>query len=348
MLIFVVRQDGLRVVQGDRNVAAITQRVRLLRDVWGSPSGQWKWGLDASRALHHTLIAPVRDAGLLVGVRRLTIVPHGISGQVPFAALVDEKSGRYLVQDYAVTMLPSASALPVLREHRNAADGGTLAGRAIGLAPFPDELPATKQEVAAFQASMPGAIVRTGADATEQAMRHALSNPGVVHVATHGVLNVRNPMFSRIELARGGAFTSDDDGRLEVHELLGLRIRSSLVFLSGCETGASQEWSDDPVRGAAELTLAQAFLSAGAANVIVTLWRIDDAGAAAFADRFYRELPRQGLAEALATAQRSMSTDPRYESPYYWAGYFLSGGGRAQEAPASSVSISSGKGEKSR
>ena len=122
----------------------------------------------------------------------------------------------------------------------------------------------------------------------------------------------------------------------------GLTIRSPLVFLSGCETGAGQEWTDDPVRGAAELTLAQAMLSAGAVNVVLTLWRIDDAGAAAFAGRFYDALPRRPLAEALAQAQRGMARDARYASPYYWAGYLLSGAGRlgpgAQTGHALSVS----------
>jgi CHAT domain-containing protein len=289
------------------------------------------------------LIAPVAAAGLLGGVRRLTIVPHGILGQAPFAALVDDKSGRYLMQDYAISMLPSAAALPVLRQQRNTR-GADIVGPAVGFAPFPDELPATKQEVAAFQASMPKATLRTGSEATELELRRALATPGMVHVATHGVLNVRNPMFSRIELARSGAFTPDDDGRLEVHELLGLGIRSDLVFLSGCETGAAQEWTDDPVRGAAELTLAQAFLSAGTANVVVTLWRIDDAGAAAFAREFYRALPHESIADAVASAQRTMATDPRYANPYYWAAYILSGAGLGtgpQEAAASSVSNSS-------
>lgn len=344
LLIFVITRDGLHVVQQDAKPAAITQRVRLLRDLWGSPSGQWKWGLAASRALHRSLIAPVRAAGLLSSVRRLTIVPHGILGQAPFAALVDEQSGRFLMQDYSITLLPSAAAVPVLRGQRD--EAARLPNHAIGLAPFPDELPSTKQEVEAFQASMPGATVRTGPDATEQVLRRALANQGIVHVATHGVLNVRNPMFSRIELARPAAFSANDDGRLEVHELLGVGIQSALVFLSGCETGAGQEWSDDPVRGAAELTLAQAILSAGAANVVLTLWRIDDAGAAAFATQFYRALPRQSLAEAVATAQRSMAADARYGSPYYWAGYLLSGGS-AQESRRASVSTSSGLRERS-
>jgi CHAT domain-containing protein len=121
------------------------------------------------------------------------------------------------------------------------------------------------------------------------------------------------------------------------------------VFLSGCETGAGQEWSDDPVAGAAELTLAQAFLSAGAATVVLTLWRIDDAGAAAFAGQFYRALPRQSLAHAVAAAQRAMAADGQYQSPYYWAGYILNGAGwgrRAQEAGVSSVSTLSGMRER--
>jgi hypothetical protein len=141
------------------------------------------------------------------------------------------------------------------------------------------------------------------------------------------VVNARNPVFSRIELARPSPATLDDDGRLEVHEILGLTIRSPLVFLSGCETGANRGWSDDPVRGTGDLTLAQAVLAAGAPNVITTLWRIDDAGAAEFAARFYRRLQASTVASALAEAQREMAADPRYASPYYWAGYTLSGTG---------------------
>ena len=148
-------------------------------------------------------------------------------------------------------------------------------------------------------------------------------------MATHGVLNARNPMFSRLELARPrGRGGSGDDGRLEAHELLGLVVRSPLVFFSGCETGAGRFWTDDPARGTGDHTLAQAALSAGATNVISTLWRIDDAGAAEFARRFYTQLARHPVSAALAAAQREMAADPRYESPYFWAGYTLSGEGR--------------------
>jgi CHAT domain-containing protein len=98
---------------------------------------------------------------------------------------------------------------------------------------------------------------------------------------------------------------------------------------------------DDPLKGTAELTLAQAFLSTGAANVILTLWRINDVGAGEFAKAFYANLPRLGISDALADAQRRMAANPRYENPYFWAGYVLAGSG-AQEPGNASVSVISG------
>lgn len=339
LIVFVVTRAGLNVVQHAIASGVLTQRVRLLHDLWGTPGTNWQWGLGAARALDDALIAPVRDAGLLRGVRTLLIVPEGVLAQVPFPALVDAKTQRYLVQDFAITMLPSASALPTLR--REQASTSSAAGRGVGFAPFPAELPATRGEVDAFRALLPRATVRLGAQATEAELRRSFTLGVPVHVATHAMINARNPMFSRIELARPREARSEDDGRLEVHEILGLAVRSPLVFLSGCETGAASEWMDDPVKGTAELTLAQALLSAGAANVILTLWRIDDAGAGAFAQAFYSSLARRTASDALAEAQRRMSTDARFGNPYYWAGYLLAGA-TAQDSSSASVSEVSG------
>ena len=339
VIVFVVTRGGLNVVQHEVAAAVLTQRIRLLHDLWGMPNADWKWGFGAAKALDDALIAPVRDAGLLQGVRRLLIVPEGILGQVPFPALVDAKTHRYLVQDVAVTIVPSAGALPTLRHERELASPAP--GGGVGFAPFPNELPATRGEVDAFRALLPRAEIRLGAQATEADLRRSLTLGVPVHVATHAVINARNPMFSRIEMARPRVARPEDDGRLEVHELLGLAVRSPLVFLSGCETGARYEWMDDPVKGTAELTLAQALLSAGAANVVLTLWRIDDAGAGTFAKTFYSALSRLTPDDALAETQRQMSTDARYGNPYYWAGYLLAGAD-AQDSTSTSVSLLSG------
>jgi CHAT domain-containing protein len=166
-----------------------------------------------------------------------------------------------------------------------------------------------------------------GGAATEGRLRRALAAGAVVHVATHGVMNARNPLFSRLELATPETGSDQDNGRFEVHELLDLHFRSPLVFLSGCETGLGTAWSTQFEAGQDYTTIAQALLFAGARNVIATLWRIDDEGAAQFATRFYAARQALGTPEALARAQREMMADPRWRSPYLWAAYEVSGGG---------------------
>jgi CHAT domain-containing protein len=157
----------------------------------------------------------------------------------------------------------------------------------------------------------------------------------MAHVASHGVLNRMNPLFSRIELNPGRHQSPIDDGRLEVHEVLGIQIRSPLVFLSGCETGLGPGGSRRYAPGEDYATLAAAFLAAGARQVVATLWAIPDSGAAVFAGRFYEELTRADPAEALATTQRIQLADGRFRHPYYWAGYRLAGvGSRAQRNTA--------------
>jgi CHAT domain-containing protein len=343
LVTFAATHSELRVFRHDVDPRSFTQRVWLLRDLWGTGAGEWRDGLPASRALYRALIAPVENADMLRDVTRLVIVPLGVMTQVPFAALAGGNDGEFLVRRYEVVLQPSSRSLVAVRDDDDSVRvaSGSLPGEAF--APFPTDLPATEIEAAAFRASSSGWTAHVGRDATEMAVRRAMGTTAVVHVATHGVVNARNPVFSRIELVRPPLATLDDDGRLEVHEILGLTIRSPLVFLSGCETGANRGWSDDPVRGTGDLTLAQAVLAAGAPNVITTLWRIDDAGAADFAARFYRRLATGSVSTALAGAQRDMAADPRYASPYYWAGYTLSGTGdlRPQSTSPPSVSQSS-------
>jgi CHAT domain-containing protein len=136
-----------------------------------------------------------------VGVRSLLIVRRAILAQVPFPALVDAKNAaipRAGLRDHSAAV----GEARFRRLRREPASSSLAGGRGVGLAPFPGELPATRGEVDAFRTLLPHATVRLGAEATEAELRRSLTLGVPVHVATHAMINARNPMFSRIEMAR--------------------------------------------------------------------------------------------------------------------------------------------------
>ena len=325
--VFVLRRDGLHALDLRAPAEELTARVRLARDMVGRrEGGQADQVLEA---LHELILAPVRDAGLLTGMRRLVLVPHGVLAYLPFAALREPVTGRYLAEDYATSILPSAAALPALAG-RPAPGRIRIAGE--GFAPSPTDLPATRAEMEAFQQAVPGAALRIGAAATEAEARRAFERAGIVHIASHGKMNLINPLYSLVNLAPGQSGEGGDDGALEVHELLHMRIGSRLVYLSGCETGLGQTWGTWYRAGEDYATLGQALLFAGAGAVVATLWRIDDQAAAVLAERFYQHYRSMPPRDALTQAQRDLIANPRFSNPYYWAGHTLIGGAVAGRA----------------
>jgi CHAT domain-containing protein len=326
LVTFVVTQRSIRALGTPISDDALSSRVRLARDLVGRRESTPAAQRAVLSGLYDVLIAPAKRGGLLDGIRTLAIVPHSVLAYLPFAALIEPRTERYLVQDFDLFALPSGSSLPGVR---NAPSPDTRLETAV-FAPFPTDLPGTGAEAEAIGHLTAASLRYLGANATESTLRAKLAEPRIVHVATHGVLNARSPMFSRIELARASSVADpSNDGRLEVHEVLDLTIRSPLVFLSGCETGNGNAWSTSFARGDDYATLAEAFLYAGARNVISTLWRIEDRAAASFATTFYSGLGTKTPVEALGMAQRATLASRDYASPYYWAAYVTSGDGRS-------------------
>ena len=326
LLIFVARSNSLTQLSSPITEGEIAGRVRIARGIAAKRGNVNTRDNAVFRALDELLIAPVEKSHAISGVKRLVIVPHASLTYVPFAALIAQ-DGKYLSDRYSILHASSAASLA---SGRAASAAQPRSSRAIVLAPFPDLLPATRREARDVERSLSSTRVLLGASATEGALRSALTQSSIVHVASHGVLNTRNPLFSRIELARSsrpGVSSSIDDGRLDIHELLGLNVVSRLVFLSGCETGVGSAWSTDFARGDDFATLAQAFLFSGAREVVATLWRLDDEAAAVFASAFYKNMKVVPPAEALARAQLEVRRDPRMKAPYYWAAYTLTGSG---------------------
>ena len=279
------------------------------------PARDWR---PSARRLYERLIAPVESARLLTGKQRLIVVPHAELHYLPFAALLRPGPPEQpLVQRYIVEYVPSASVWLRLRDRtRRTAGVGALA-----LAPRPNALPGSLAEIEAVRrAFRERAAALVGAAATESAFRTLAPQRDVVHLATHGVLNKHNPLFSFVQLEPGAG----DDGRLEVHEVFGLNLQARLLVLSACQTGVGAGTTADVPAGDDWVGFVNAFLLAGAGNVLGTLWPVEDVSTARLMTHFYQQLGAgRSEAEALALAQRAALREPASSHPFYWAGFTL-------------------------
>jgi CHAT domain-containing protein len=145
----------------------------------------------------------------------------------------------------------------------------------------------------------------------------------VLHIATHGVLNADRPDLSGVLLSLVDREGRPQQGFFSAADAARLQLATELVVLSGCRTALGREVNGEGIVG-----LTRGFLYAGAARVMASLWKIDDAATAGLMRRLYRGLlgaPRQSPAAALRSAQLALLRQPAYRHPYYWAGFQLYG-----------------------
>ena len=319
-LVFVVTRDTVAGLDLELSHDALTAQVDFARSRLASPKEaaarrDWRAPL---RRLYSQLIGPVEASGLLSGKRRLLIAPHAELHYLPFSALV--RAGppeQLLIERYLVDYVPSASVWLRLRDRSRASPSQGI----LALAPRAAVLPGSRSEVAAIK-RIYGARAQTmvGSSATEPAFRSLASNREIIHLATYGVLNKHNPLFSYVELGKAPG----EDGRLEVHEVFGLSLNARLLVLSACQTGLAAGALSDVPPGDDWVGLVQGFLYAGAGNVVATLWPVADVATARLMELFYGELATGGSeTEALAQAQRAALRDPLTAHPFYWAGFTL-------------------------
>lgn len=273
-------------------------------------------------ALYGLLIAPI--AAKLAGVDRLIVVPDRELQTIPFAALYDARRGRYLVDDFAVSVAPSAAWVLQPRIPRN-----LTAALVIGDPHNEDEpsLPEAAREAKAIAAMYDSSTLLVGETATRERFIMAAARSGLIHYAGHAQSDAADP-FGSLHFASDRA---NESGDLDANAIAALHLSNSpLVVLAACGTmrGDSEHVEGMP-------SIARAFLAAGARNVVGTLWEVDDDMVAPLFRRMHREL-RLGrdTAAALRIAQVALAHDPdsRLRHPATWAPVELLG--YSNEVPA--------------
>jgi CHAT domain-containing protein len=161
-----------------------------------------------------------------------------------------------------------------------------------------------------------------GAAATETVVKQLPRETGILHVASHGILNTASPLDSALVLAPAAGADDEDNGLLQAWEVFEhVRVDADLVVLSACDTGLGRTFAGEGLLG-----LTRAFQFAGARAVAATLWTAPDEATASLMDAFYEALRRGHPSdEALALAQRRLLASPATAHPFSWAAFVLDG-----------------------
>jgi CHAT domain-containing protein len=188
-----------------------------------------------------------------------------------------------------------------------------------------NRLPFTRKEAERILALVPSPQEMQALDfAASRALATSsvLSQYQIVHFATHGILNSKNPELSGVVLSLVDEKGTPENGFLRLHDIFNLNLPTELVVLSACETGLGQE-----VKGEGLIGLTRGFMYAGTPRVLVSLWSVNDEATSELMSRFYKKMLQEKLqpAAALRAAQIEMLQNPQWKQPYYWAAFTLQG-----------------------
>jgi CHAT domain-containing protein len=317
LLLYELTPDGFAIFLVDARSVAV-QRVRVARHDVRRLVASFEKAiarrepatvvLQRSAAVRRLLLLPVAD--WLRCYQRLIIIPDRFLFNVPFAALYDADTRKYLIETHVVTVAPGATGLST-RSRRGFASLQPALIIADPARPDSPSLPSSRAEADSIAALYDRATQLVGPDASVGAFVRLAAQARLIHYAGHARADqiAGNMLFSATAPGGDDVLTAANVAKLRLH-------RAPLVVLAACGTlrGKTEHIEGMP-------SLARAFLSAGARSVIGTLWDIPDEQSASFFRELHRRLKGDAdAARALAETQRALlHRDGRLADPATWA-----------------------------
>ncbi len=360
--IFIVTRNAFEMVPSSINSAQVA---RLVGDYVSDITNKISLSevSDEARELYHLLIEPIE--GRIARNTKLCIVPDKALHFLPFAALKDA-SDHYLIESFRLTYAPSASVfIRCLNEDRAKAIVGPERLLAVGNPEFDKEefpelhnLTDAQREAEESSRSYVNPTVLVGPEATEPAVREAMRQCNVAHLALHCLVEEQSPWMAALVLASPAASQkphrpiSDDerlesgdstrgtgaaiemgnvqavpddpnDGLLYLSEVYNLNLpHTRLVILSACNSALGHYYG-----GEGMVSLIHPLIAARVSTVVASLWFVESQATSDLMIEFHkrRKAGSERAADALRAAQLWMLENGRAH-PYYWASFIVVGG----------------------
>ncbi len=291
--------------------------------------GRWNAAVrrsDARRDLEcEAALAALRDlvwkpliASIPTETEEMVLAPDGALNFVPFAVLPE--GAGFLAERFRLRIVATGRDLCrpardpagsrrrlVVFANPNLTSSSAANGKYAALR-FPP-LPGSAKEASAILTSAKATGWETelydGAEASKDRLL-ALAAPRVLHLATHGFFLSPDPAAGgrANAMQRSGLALSAAGGTgiVTAEDVSGLDLRGTwLVTVSACESGAGDVQAGEGVLG-----LRRGFALAGARDLVLTLWPVEDEAASAFMRAFVPPALESGDASgAFISAQRA-------------------------------------------
>ncbi len=244
----------------------------------------------------------------------LIVIPDGILNYLPFESL--SNGSRYMIEDKSISYANSATLLKHLnaKSYKNKdilAFAPSFSGRHTSLK-------SSENEVQNILDYFKGQLYK-GVNATLKTFNLKSSSFGIVHLATHAIIDDENPEDSHLVFSSKEGIDS-----LLTRDIYMMNVNADLVTLSACQTDIGRLR-----KGEGMISLSRAFFYAGAASIVSTKWQVNDRSTSDIMGYFYKHLSEgQKKDEALRSAKTDFFKkykDTGYIHPYWWSGIAVSG-----------------------
>ncbi|ELR72208.1 hypothetical protein C900_01762 [Fulvivirga imtechensis AK7] len=297
--------------------------------------------LETAHQLYKLLFEPV--ASYLEKDDQIIIVPDGNLWYLNFDLLLQEHvSGKpfqdlaYLIRDYSISYTNSANHFFINDDlsgikdapgkclafsYSNDASSTNSSIDFSVLRNLGDDLPGTRKEIRSISKLIPGKYY-FGPLASESVFKEESKKYSILHLALHGEIDNKNPLYSKLHFSRNVKDTLND-GYLNTYEIYNMSFNAQMAVLSACNTGYGKL-----EKGEGLMSLGRAFQYAGVNSLLLTHWEVADEEAPEIMYNFYKYLKQgMGKSEALRQAKLEyLQTAGMFKSaPFYWGSFVVIG-----------------------
>ncbi len=325
----------------------IEKKLSDIKTIYLSPDGVYnKINIETLIKTGTQYVTDIHDIILVNSLREVLDISSSIDTGKNNAVLVGNPTFDI---DLSQSIIESADYLPINKSIKGFSPERNISGFSL------NNLPGTQYEIDSIEQLLNSnnwnCKVLSKESALEENVKQ-IRNPRVLHIATHGYfkeitqhINIEDdnmalkayysidldPLLGSCLFLTGAQRAlnnlydynaSFDDGILTAYEILNMNLDSTqLVILSACETGLGELKDGQGVYG-----LQRAFHIAGAKQLIMSLWKVDDHVTQILMTEFYnRWLSGLSVKESLRLAQDHVRSYPQYSRPFYWGAFVVSG-----------------------